>query len=197
MDLYRRLKYYFSKVNLARSNKSKINNALLHYGYSAFSLTILEFIDITSLPESNIKNFVIEREQYYIDLLKPEYNILKTAGSLLGFKHSEDTIIKFKKAKSNDSNPMFSKNHSVETKLKMSDLKFGKLRSEETKSKISLTKSRKVSIYEIDTLSNKKIKIKDFDSYSETAKFLNCSIRTLSRYVDKNILYKKKMIFIF
>ena len=29
---------------------------------------------------------VLEREQYYIDLLKPEYNILKTAG--LGNTHS-------------------------------------------------------------------------------------------------------------
>ena len=28
---------------------------------------------------------LITREQYYIDLLKPEYNILPAAGSLLGF----------------------------------------------------------------------------------------------------------------
>lgn len=34
---------------------------------------------------------LIEREIYYIDLLKPEYNILKRAGSLLGFKHSDST----------------------------------------------------------------------------------------------------------
>ena len=32
----------------------------------------------------------------YIDLHRPEYNILNTAGSSLGFKHSEDTIAKFK-----------------------------------------------------------------------------------------------------
>lgn len=30
-----------------------------------------------------------------MDLLNPEYNILKTAGSFLGFKHSEETIEKF------------------------------------------------------------------------------------------------------
>ncbi len=39
-------------------------------------------------------NVLIEREQYYLDLLKPEYNILKIAGSMLGFKHSEATKIK-------------------------------------------------------------------------------------------------------
>jgi hypothetical protein len=27
---------------------------------------------------------IIDREQYYIDLLKPEYNVLKDAGSSLG-----------------------------------------------------------------------------------------------------------------
>jgi group I intron endonuclease len=38
----------------------------------------------------------IEREQYYLTSLKPEYNILKVAGSPLGFKHSKETIAKFK-----------------------------------------------------------------------------------------------------
>jgi group I intron endonuclease len=36
----------------------------------------------------------VSTEQYYIDLYKPEYNILKIAGSLLGFKHSKETIVK-------------------------------------------------------------------------------------------------------
>jgi group I intron endonuclease len=36
----------------------------------------------------------VSREQYYLDLLKPEYNILKTAGSLLGHKHSEEVRAK-------------------------------------------------------------------------------------------------------
>ena len=35
---------------------------------------------------------LIKREQYYLQGLKPDYNILKTAGSLLGFKHSKATI---------------------------------------------------------------------------------------------------------
>nr|YP_009262027.1 hypothetical protein [Chrysoporthe austroafricana]AMX22102.1 hypothetical protein [Chrysoporthe austroafricana] len=39
---------------------------------------------------------VIEREQYYIDTLKPEYNLLKIAGSSLGYSHTEETIAKFK-----------------------------------------------------------------------------------------------------
>lgn len=36
---------------------------------------------------------VISREQYYIDLLKPDYNILQVAGSSLGYKHTEESKV--------------------------------------------------------------------------------------------------------
>jgi hypothetical protein len=66
---------------LMRNNQT-INKALLKYGYANFSLEILEYCE----PEDCIK-----KEQYYIDLLKPEYNILKVAGSLLGYLHTEES----------------------------------------------------------------------------------------------------------
>jgi group I intron endonuclease len=59
-----------------------IYKALLAHGYSNFTLEILEYCE----PEQNI-----EREQYYLDLFKPEYNILKIAGSSLGHKRSKET----------------------------------------------------------------------------------------------------------
>ena len=43
----------------------------------------------------------MDREQYYLDCLKPEYNILKIAGSSLGFKHSEETKVKIKEKNQN------------------------------------------------------------------------------------------------
>lgn len=55
----------------------------MKYGYSNFILEILEYCD---------KFDLLNREQYYMNLLKPEYNVLLTAGSNLGFKHSEGTI---------------------------------------------------------------------------------------------------------
>jgi len=45
------------------------------------------------------KKETLIREQYYLDLLNPEYNILKKAGSPLGFKHSEETKDKLRGAK--------------------------------------------------------------------------------------------------
>lgn len=192
VNLYRRFKHYYSNVNLTRNTNSRIHNALLHHGHSAFSLTILEYIDVRDLTKSEAKDIIIRREQFYIDLLKPEYNILKIAGSLLGFKHSNITIAKFKEAKLKENNPMFSKFHTEETKLKMSTVKVGKLRSEDTKLKIGLSNSRKVFIFKYDPILETKILIKKFNSYSEASQYFGCSIRTLSRYIDKNKLYKKE-----
>jgi group I intron endonuclease len=73
-----------------RSKHSLIYKALIKYGYSKFSFEILEFCDI--------KN-VLVREQYYIDLLKPEYNILLKAGSPLGYKHTDEAKEKMKGTK--------------------------------------------------------------------------------------------------
>lgn len=65
-----------------------IHKALIKYGYSNFTLEVLEYCD---------PNNAILREQYYLDLLKPVYNILTKAGSSLGFKHSEVTLAKFRR----------------------------------------------------------------------------------------------------
>lgn len=50
------------------------------YGYAEFKLEILEYCSIEEL---------IIREQFYFDEFNPEYNILKFAGSPLGYRHSE------------------------------------------------------------------------------------------------------------
>lgn len=86
VDLGRRMGHYFSLAYLERyvkKGKSQIYASLLKYGYSSFSLEILEYCE---------KSLAVSREQYYIDLLNSEYNILKKAGSPLGYKHSDETI---------------------------------------------------------------------------------------------------------
>jgi group I intron endonuclease len=70
-----------------------IYRALLKYGYSGFRLEIIECCEL---------EVITEREQYYMDLLKPEYNILKQARSLKGFKHSEATIERMREIKINN-----------------------------------------------------------------------------------------------
>lgn len=63
---------------------------MLKYGYSNFNLEILEYCEPSE---------VVSREQHYLDLLQPEYNILKNAGSTLGYKHTEETLVKFRARK--------------------------------------------------------------------------------------------------
>jgi len=77
-----RLYKYYSVKHLMKDN-TIIHNALLKYGHSNFTLDILEYCDSVN---------PILREQFYFDLLKPEYNILQQAGSSLGFKHSDETL---------------------------------------------------------------------------------------------------------
>lgn len=88
VNLDKRFRCYFSldwlESELKRAN-SKIYRSLIKNGYSNFSLEILEYCE---------ESKAINREQYYIDLCQPEYNILKIAGSRLYSKHSEETIAK-------------------------------------------------------------------------------------------------------
>lgn len=73
-----------------RLHKSQLKNNKHHsiylqrsfnkYGYSSFSFETLEHCDVELL---------VEREQWYLDNLKPHYNIAKIAGNCLGVKHTD------------------------------------------------------------------------------------------------------------
>lgn len=88
-DLNRRFREYynFNYLNLPKYKGMLIIKALLKYGYSNFSLEILEYCD---------KEKIREREQYYLDLIKPKYNVLTTAGASDGYKHSEEALLKIR-----------------------------------------------------------------------------------------------------
>lgn len=122
VNIGKRLTNYYNYDFLSRPNhKMLIYKALLKYGYSQFSLEILEYCEPST---------TIEREQYYIDYLKPEYNILKIAGSSLGYQHSEETRTKIAAALKGVNNPMYGKKriHSKKTLAKLSASKKGMVR---------------------------------------------------------------------
>lgn len=99
-NISKRFSRYFSlnylKDKIERYN-SRIYTAILENGYNNFNIEILEYCDV---------NIILKREQYYIDLLKPKYNIALRAGSLLGFKHTEKTKLKFKNRKNKTGHPV-------------------------------------------------------------------------------------------
>lgn len=219
INLSKRLFAYYSKSNIT-NKKSYIYNALFLHSHSSFNLTILEYIDISNLDNTKIKKLLLEREQHYIDMFNPEYNILKVAGNSLGFKHSEDILDKMSFVQKNinrsgENNPMFGKSGENSprygkiltdiTKDKMSKAKLGeknpfyeKSHNEETLKKIKLVmlgennpKSKKVFVYFKDNLTKL---LFEFSTYTEAGKYFNCSRKTISKYIDNNKIYQDKWI---
>lgn len=115
-DLWDRLRKYFYKEHLNRPEHKNlpILSVLKKYGHDNFSLHIVEYVE----PFDKTK--LLDREQYYLDLLKPYYNVLEKAGSSQGFLHSEETkelISDLKKGLyEGENNPFYGKVHSEETK---------------------------------------------------------------------------------
>jgi len=80
--------YNYSFITHEKNKNMYIYRSILKHGYSHFKLEILEYCTVED---------VRAREQHYLDLLNPEYNLLQTAGSSLGFKHSEESLAKLRK----------------------------------------------------------------------------------------------------
>jgi hypothetical protein len=57
--------------------------------------------------------------------------------------------------------------------------------------------NKNIFIYSFDLKIHMITLFKYFDFYTEAAKFFNCSSCVISRYLNKNILYKKESIFSF
>jgi hypothetical protein len=93
VDLRKRMISYYSLKYLASNTSMAIFRALKKYGHSNFRLEILKYCS----PEKCIK-----WEQFYIDLLSPEYNILKIAGSSLGHSHTEESRAKISVSRRNN-----------------------------------------------------------------------------------------------
>lgn len=113
---------------------------------------------------------LIKREQYYLQGLKPDYNILKTAGSLLGFKHSKATIEIIRNAK------------------------LGKKRSHTTKLQIEKGNTQSQSVFVINNITGEE---REFTSIRKAAIYVNkhpsyiskC-IRNVNVYIGENFLIK-------
>jgi group I intron endonuclease len=114
-DISKRFRNYFNLSYIKSKNSFIISRALIKYGYSNFSVMILEYCD---------KSDLIKREQYYLNKLNPEYNILKIVGSSCGFKHSKETKRKIRKSLKGiyikEKSVLFGRNHTEETKKLMS-----------------------------------------------------------------------------
>ena len=103
------------------------------------------------------------RESFYLQALKPEYNILKVAGSTIGFKHSADT------------------------KELLKSLHLGRDLSLEHVDKIRIGSVNRRSIMVTNTQTDE---VFTFLSQNQAAEYLNVSSSTVGKYLEANLPYK-------
>lgn len=84
------------------------------YKLENFSLAILEFCDSNIIICSDL-------EQKWINYYNPKYNVLKIVRSSSGFRHSIDTINKFKVKFKKHNHPKYGWRASIETKKAISE----------------------------------------------------------------------------
>ena len=112
------------KHKLIRGNHANkiLQNFVNKYGIENIYFEIIEPVEIDKL---------IEREQFYIDSLKPEFNILPKAGSSAGTVMSEEQKIKISENRKGIL-------HTEETKKRISKSMKGKKKTKEHAAKVGL-----------------------------------------------------------
>ena len=84
-DLYNRCCSHYSRLCKNKHHSIILQNSFNKNSSNNFIFEVIELCELDKL---------IEREQFYIDTFKPEYNICKIAGSPLGRKQTEKTKLK-------------------------------------------------------------------------------------------------------
>ena len=201
VDLSKRFSVYYSQKSVQEvlnRSKSNILSAIEKYDHSNFSLEILEYCN---------SNDTVVREQYYLDFLYPEYNILPVASSSLGNLHTEETKIKI-------SNSLRGRSLSEETKQKMSESRTGKVFSEETKKILSDIRTGKNSPFlnkthseetkqkmseamgsKVEAFNKETNETTIYSSNYKAAEAIGCSEFTVRYYIKNKKLYKGKFLF--
>lgn len=152
IDIERRKKEHFNQLNKNKHYNIHLQCAYNKYGEQNFIFEVLEKCQ---------PNTCVEREQYYIDLydatnINKGYNIAPNAGSMLGFKFSEESLKRMSESHIGIKDSEETKRKKIakltgrpvsdETREKMRKINVGKKMSKESCLKISEAgKGRKMS----------------------------------------------------
>lgn len=132
-----RWRLHYTQLETGTHHSRHLQRSWNKYGESGFVFRVVEQCDRAS---------IIEREQHYIDTLKPEFNSRPDATSQLGFKFSEESKKKMSEAAKRSRNFKGHK-HSEETKRRISESRKGKGNSgwtQERKDRISAANKGRV-----------------------------------------------------
>jgi NUMOD1 domain len=150
----------------------------------------LEYIDLTlhSGGEESIKKNkemsirILKREQYYLDLFLPSLNVNKIAGSMLGFKFSDEYLLYSSKIRRGKPSPR-SKSSATSSSTPI-------IVNQETINKLK-QRANGVIIKVFDLNDNF---ISEFPTIAEAAKFYGVSYSTISKYAETGKLWDNEWL---
>lgn len=178
-QLRNRLSNHRSRINNWNKDYYNNNGSLLfynlvkRYGWDSFKFGILELVNLCDNKERN-KNILLQREQYYFNLIYPSLNICKIAGSPLGVKHGFTFSINLSKARAGK-------------KIKAGKLKriTPKFITSDTILKLS-SRSTGIKVKIFDKSNNL---VNEFPTMTSAAKYSGVSVRTIRRILNSGISY--------
>jgi len=190
----KRLSTYYQPSILKKH--SLIYQSILKYGHDNFSVIILEICGKTSTVT---KDHILDREQFYLNWALKTYglailNMLNTPGSSMGYKHTEENLLKMSELKKGERNPMYNKIKSdafiaqqTRDKSGENNPMFGKPKSEQT-----LDKLRKM-IFVYDVTQNYKL-LGVYPTVMCTRLFKLCN-NTLKKRINNKEIHNGKYLF--
>jgi group I intron endonuclease len=96
-NLHKRYNQHFNSLRNSLHCNRRMQNAWNKYGPDAFVFEVIELV---------LSPFLLEREQYWLDKLKPFFNLAPVAGSLLGIERTPEHTKKISLALMGKPSPM-------------------------------------------------------------------------------------------
>lgn len=182
----------FHKHLYSFTGSKQVASAVNEYGLGEFAFLVLEIV-----PQQNKKDkiLLLNREDYYLEILKPKYNVaLLASGSSSGWKHSEETMAKMRA------------NYSEERRQRVGNINKGKTLSQGTReafrkaallrSPMSIESRMKcaVNMRPVTITNRDGTNPIDFVSIKKASIAISCNEKTIRRALNGNGIVKKNYI---
>ena len=190
INVYKRRNRHFSELKMLKHKNSKLQNSYNKHGKDKFIFYVLELVED--------KNELIFKEQFYIDSMKPEYNINLIANSSLGVIRSEETKEKIRQANLGLEHPEWRNKIKSEAQGGDNHWTQKKVFSDDSKTKMSESKkklyqdgykhprSKRILQYDLDmNLLN------DWESLAKASRFTDISSASICNYLKGKHICKK------
>lgn len=180
-NLKRRKCQHFSRLKSGTHANKHLQSAYNKYGLNSF---VFEIIEIVEGDLNGLTCKLLKQEQYWIDTLRPEYNILHIAGRPIGYHHTIE-------ARQSISNTLKGKKKTEEHALHIRQGQKGRTLTSEHRQKLSqAAKTRKVQGHctrvEIDGVI--------YNSQKEAATCLKLHVTTIQRRLKNENYPQYKLI---